>query len=87
MSTFHQWNHIAGYIFPVIIAFFIGSWSDKRGRKIPLLIGLTGKLIYVLALLLNIHYGKVKFEILKCVRCPFNFGFVFFTQKNGQSST
>lgn len=58
VSTFHQWNHIAGYVFPVVIAFFIGSWSDKRGRKIPLLIGLTGKLIYVLALLLNIHYGK-----------------------------
>lgn len=64
VSTFHQWNHIAGYIFPVVIALFIGSWSDKRGRKIPLLIGLTGKLIYVLALLLNIHYGKLLHEIL-----------------------
>lgn len=59
VSTFHQWNHIAGYIFAIIIALFIGSWSDRRGRKIPLLIGLTGKLIYVMALLLNIYMGNM----------------------------
>lgn len=60
VSNFHQWNHIAGYIFAIVIALFIGSWSDKRGRKIPLLIGLTGKLIYVLGILLNIYFGKKK---------------------------
>lgn len=59
VSNFHQWNHIAGNIFTIIIALFIGSWSDKRGRKMPLLIGLSGKLIYVLGLMLNIYYGDV----------------------------
>lgn len=68
VSTFQQWNHIAGYIFPIIIALFIGSWSDKRGRKIPLLIGLTGKLIYVLGLLLNIYNGKMRiFDLFKSI--------------------
>lgn len=61
MSTFLQWSHIAGYTFAIVIAFFIGSWSDKRGRKFPLIIGLTGKLIYVLGLLLNIYYGRVEY--------------------------
>lgn len=61
VSNFQQWNHIAGNIFTIVIALFIGSWSDRRGRKIPLLIGLTGNLIYVLGLLLNIHYGNACF--------------------------
>ncbi|XP_055300087.1 proton-coupled folate transporter [Sitodiplosis mosellana] len=64
VSTFHQWNHIAGYIFTIVIALFIGSWSDRRGRKIPLLIGLTGKLIYVLGLLLNIYNDKWPVEYI-----------------------
>ncbi|XP_031621409.1 thymic stromal cotransporter homolog [Contarinia nasturtii] len=64
VSTFLQWNHIAGYVFPIVISLFIGSWSDRRGRKIPLLIGLTGKLIYVLGILLNIHYEKWPVEYI-----------------------
>lgn len=89
-STFHQWNHIAGYIFPVVIAFFMGSWSDKRGRKIPLLIGMIGKLIYTLALLLNIYYGNI-FLVSMQRNCfcfyysTFHFSFSFM-QKNGQLS-
>lgn len=59
MSNFNQWNSIAGHIFPIVIALFIGSWSDRRGRKLPLLLGLTGKLVYVLALLMNIQNGKI----------------------------
>lgn len=60
MSNFNQWNNIAGHIFPIVIALFIGSWSDRRGRKLPLLLGLTGKLAYVLALLMNIRNGNGK---------------------------
>lgn len=62
VSNFQQWNHIAEKIFPVIMALFIGAWSDKRGRKLLLIIGLTGKLIYVVALLFNIYYGKPFFS-------------------------
>lgn len=46
VSKFHMWNNICAQIFPIILAMFLGSWSDKRGRKFPLLMGLTGKLIY-----------------------------------------
>lgn len=77
MSTFHQWNNIAGHIFPIVIALFIGSWSDRRGRKIPLLIGLIGKLIYVLCVLLNIHFGKLhkleKTQYLSSILMRFRF--------------
>lgn len=56
VSIFHQWNGIAGHLFPIVIALFIGSWSDKRGRKIPIIIGLVGKLIYDIGIMLNIYY-------------------------------
>lgn len=46
VSLFHQWNDIAGHLIPFVLAMFMGSWSDRRGRKLPLLIGLTGKFIY-----------------------------------------
>lgn len=56
VSVFHQWNGIAGHLFPIVIALFIGSWSDKRGRKIPIIIGLVGKLIYDIGIMWNIYY-------------------------------
>ncbi|XP_017786230.1 PREDICTED: proton-coupled folate transporter [Nicrophorus vespilloides] len=46
VSEFHQWNDIAGHVVPIFLALFMGAWSDKRGRKIPLLLGLIGKFIY-----------------------------------------
>lgn len=52
-SNFHQYDNIAAHIFPIILALFLGAWSDKRGRKFPLLMGLTGKLIYSLMIIVN----------------------------------
>lgn len=46
VSDFHQWNNIAGHVVPIILALWFGNWSDRRGRKLPLLIGLCGKFIY-----------------------------------------
>ncbi|XP_034941213.1 proton-coupled folate transporter [Chelonus insularis] len=46
VSDFHQWNNIAGHVVPIILALFFGNWSDRRGRKLPLIIGLLGKIIY-----------------------------------------
>lgn len=60
VSTFHQWNSIAGHVAPIVIALFLGAWSDRRGRKLPLLLGLVGKLIYSLGILLNIQNGNQK---------------------------
>ncbi|XP_077302511.1 lysosomal proton-coupled steroid conjugate and bile acid symporter SLC46A3 [Arctopsyche grandis] len=46
ISTFIQWNNIAGHVVPIILALFLGAWSDKRGRKGILIAGLVGKLWY-----------------------------------------
>lgn len=31
-SEFLQWNSIAGHVIPIVLALFMGSFSDKRGR-------------------------------------------------------
>nr|XP_026500852.1 proton-coupled folate transporter isoform X1 [Vanessa tameamea] len=53
VSTFHQWNGIASHIVPLLLAFFLGSYSDKRGRKVLLLGGLLGKLYFSLMITFN----------------------------------
>lgn len=53
VSLFHQWDNIAGHVIPIILALFLGSWSDKRGRKLPLMMGLFGKLIYSVMIIVN----------------------------------
>lgn len=53
VASFLQWNNILGHIVPIILALFLGSWSDKRGRKLPLVIGLCGKLIYSIMIVVN----------------------------------
>lgn len=53
VSEFHQWNDIAGHVMPIILAMFYGNWSDRRGRKLPLVFGLTGKFIYSLMIVIN----------------------------------
>lgn len=54
-ARFIQWESIAAHIFPIILAFFLGSFSDRHGRKFPLLMGLFGKLLYSLMMILNAH--------------------------------
>ncbi|XP_031354714.1 solute carrier family 46 member 3 isoform X3 [Photinus pyralis] len=56
VSEFHQWNDIAGHGGQIILAFFMGAWSDKRGRKIPLLLGLIGKCYYSVMIVVNSVY-------------------------------
>ncbi|XP_063546630.1 probable peptidoglycan muropeptide transporter SLC46 [Cydia strobilella] len=53
VSTFHQWNGVAWHIVPFILAFFLGSYSDKRGRKSILLVGLLGKLYFSIMATVN----------------------------------
>lgn len=53
VSNFHLWNGIAGHGVPIILALFMGAWSDKRGRKLLLLIGLIGKLYFSGMVVLN----------------------------------
>ncbi|RZC34752.1 MFS 1 and/or Sugar tr domain containing protein [Asbolus verrucosus] len=53
VSDFHLWNDVGGHGGPIILALFMGAWSDKRGRKLPLLIGLIGKLYYSVMVVVN----------------------------------
>ncbi|AAN04419.1 tetracyclin-resistance protein [Heliothis zea nudivirus] len=53
VSTFHQWNGVASHVVPFILAFFLGSYSDRRGRKIVLVCGLVGKLFFSAMLTVN----------------------------------
>ncbi|KAL7012231.1 hypothetical protein ACKWTF_014704 [Chironomus riparius] len=52
-AKFLQYDSIAGQIIPIILALFIGSFADRRGRKLPLLLGLIGKLIYSSMIIVN----------------------------------
>lgn len=52
-AWFLQWNDISAHIFPIILALFLGSFSDRRGRKFPLLMGLVGKFIYSTMVVVN----------------------------------
>lgn len=58
VSHFYQWYHISGHVVPIVLAFFLGSWSDRRGRKLPLLLGLFGKLIYSSMILVNVYNSE-----------------------------
>ncbi|XP_048516273.1 proton-coupled folate transporter-like isoform X2 [Athalia rosae] len=53
VANFLQWNNVAAHVVPIILALFSGSWSDRRGRKIPLIIALFGKVIYFLMMAVN----------------------------------
>lgn len=53
VSKFHQWNAIASHALPIVLAFFIGNWSDRRGRKLFLILGLFSKLIYSSMIVVN----------------------------------
>ncbi|KAF5274206.1 hypothetical protein FQA39_LY07310 [Lamprigera yunnana] len=52
-AEFYQWNNIVGYGGQIALAFFVGAWSDKYGRKIPLMLGLLGKLYCSLMMMVN----------------------------------
>lgn len=52
-STFHMWNNVAMYVVPIVLALFLGAWSDRRGRKLPLILGLIGKFIYSVMIVVN----------------------------------
>ncbi|KAK9501064.1 hypothetical protein O3M35_002178 [Rhynocoris fuscipes] len=57
VSTFHQYENIASHLVPVILAFFLGPWSDKVGRKLPLLLGLFGNFVYSFMIVVNASFS------------------------------
>jgi PCFT/HCP family folate transporter-like MFS transporter 1/3 len=53
VSDFHQYNNVATHAIPLVLSLFLGAWSDRRGRKLPLLLGLAGKLYYSTMVIIN----------------------------------
>jgi len=58
VSDFHQYNNVATHAIPLVLSLFLGAWSDRRGRKLPLLLGLAGKLYYSTMVIINALQGK-----------------------------
>ncbi|PSN33957.1 hypothetical protein C0J52_19648 [Blattella germanica] len=58
VSDFHQYNNIATHAVPLVLALFLGAWSDRRGRKLPLILGLLGKLYFSTMIIVNAMQGK-----------------------------
>nr|XP_036671818.1 proton-coupled folate transporter isoform X1 [Drosophila suzukii] len=52
-ARFLQWESISAHVFTIILALFLGSFSDRRGRKLPMLMGLVGKFIYSTMIVVN----------------------------------
>ncbi|KAJ9575642.1 hypothetical protein L9F63_007503 [Diploptera punctata] len=52
-SDFHQYNNIATHAIPLVLALFLGAWSDRRGRKLLLIMGLVGKLYFSIMIVVN----------------------------------
>lgn len=51
---------MATHAIPLVLSLFLGAWSDRRGRKLPLLLGLAGKLYYSTMVIINALQGKEK---------------------------
>jgi PCFT/HCP family folate transporter-like MFS transporter 1/3 len=45
-----------------VLALFLGAWSDRHGRKLPLLLGLVGKLYYSIMIIINALQGKCNIQ-------------------------
>lgn len=54
MSNYLLAESVLGNMFSITISLFIGSFSDHYGRKLPLLFGLFGKMIYSFMVIVNI---------------------------------
>ncbi|XP_014292821.1 probable peptidoglycan muropeptide transporter SLC46 isoform X2 [Halyomorpha halys] len=64
VSKFHQYENIASHAVPVILAFILGSWSDRVGRKLPMLLGLLGCLIYSFMIYINALFETWPVEMI-----------------------
>ena len=51
VSVFAMYNGIIMAVIPLFFILFIGAWSDKYGRKVPLVLSTIGHLLYALGYL------------------------------------
>ncbi|XP_039276298.1 solute carrier family 46 member 3 isoform X2 [Nilaparvata lugens] len=54
VSNFRQYESVAMHAVPTVLGVFVGAWSDRHGRKLPMLMGLSGAVLYAAMLIVNI---------------------------------
>ncbi|XP_066901544.1 probable peptidoglycan muropeptide transporter SLC46 [Halyomorpha halys] len=69
VSKFFQYEGVTSNAIPLVLAFILGGWSDRVGRKLPLLLGLFGCLIYYFALFLNNIFELWPLEAILYTAC------------------
>ncbi|XP_047494996.1 proton-coupled folate transporter-like [Penaeus chinensis] len=52
-NMFNLFESLVGSLVPILLVVFIASWSDRRGRKVPLMISLCGSALYAAVYLLE----------------------------------
>ncbi|XP_071520098.1 solute carrier family 46 member 2-like [Panulirus ornatus] len=66
-SVFTFYNSIILSVLPLIFVLFMGAWSDKYGRKIPMLVTLVGHVMYAGGYLLSNWQTTWPVEVLYLV--------------------
>lgn len=69
VSKFFQYEGVASNAVPFVLAFILGGWSDRVGRKLPLLLGLFGCFIYYFALFINAVFYQWPLETILYTAC------------------
>lgn len=63
-SVFGMWYGVLTAILPLFFILFVGAWSDKYGRKPPLIAACVGHLMWALCYLLNAYITAWPAEML-----------------------
>lgn len=53
VSVFQMYHGIISAVIPLFFILFMGAWSDKYGRKVPLAVSTAGHLLYALGYLVS----------------------------------
>lgn len=63
-SVFGMWYGVVTAILPLFFILFVGAWSDKYGRKPPLIAAVVGHTMWSLCYLLNAYISSWPVEML-----------------------
>jgi MFS family permease len=74
-AKYNMYNSLFGYVVPVLVALFIGNWTDKYGRKSMIVFCFFTSVVQQVGLLLNIIYmewNPIYMSLMSSL--PFSFG-------------
>ena len=69
-STLNYQREMVDHTIPIVFALFLGAWSDKYGRKGPMLLGVAGNILNSAGLLINSVFIKWKPEMVLLTAVP-----------------